>query len=149
MFLGFVAGLGLAWYSGWFEAVFDSSTEPLGVLVAATVACLVGLVDDIKEHLGPGQDRRGEPGRTVVGGWWGQHHLVQDPVLRRLLFCRTTWHCLLSVIWVLGMANAVNFIDGLDGLAAGIVGIGAAALPAATVSGSARWRCWWPATSAH
>jgi UDP-GlcNAc:undecaprenyl-phosphate GlcNAc-1-phosphate transferase len=32
---------------------------------------------------------------------------------------------LLTVVWVVGMANAVNLIDGLDGLAAGIVGIAA------------------------
>jgi UDP-GlcNAc:undecaprenyl-phosphate GlcNAc-1-phosphate transferase len=32
---------------------------------------------------------------------------------------------LLSVVWVLGMTNAINFIDGLDGLAAGIVAIAA------------------------
>jgi UDP-GlcNAc:undecaprenyl-phosphate GlcNAc-1-phosphate transferase len=31
------------------------------------------------------------------------------------------------VLWVVGMANAVNLIDGLDGLAAGIVGIAAGA----------------------
>src|SRR5690606_29626543 len=34
---------------------------------------------------------------------------------------------LLTVLWVLGMANAVNLIDGLDGLAAGIVAIAAGA----------------------
>jgi UDP-GlcNAc:undecaprenyl-phosphate GlcNAc-1-phosphate transferase len=34
---------------------------------------------------------------------------------------------LITVIWVLGMANAINFIDGLDGLAAGIVAIASAA----------------------
>ena len=32
---------------------------------------------------------------------------------------------LITVLWVVGMANAVNLIDGLDGLAAGIVAIGA------------------------
>ena len=37
------------------------------------------------------------------------------------------WSYLISVIWVVGMANAINIIDGLDGLAAGIVGIAAAA----------------------
>jgi UDP-GlcNAc:undecaprenyl-phosphate GlcNAc-1-phosphate transferase len=35
---------------------------------------------------------------------------------------------LLTAIWVIGMANAINLIDGLDGLAAGIVAIGSAAL---------------------
>ena len=31
----------------------------------------------------------------------------------------------MTVLWVVGMANAVNLIDGLDGLAAGIVAIAA------------------------
>jgi UDP-GlcNAc:undecaprenyl-phosphate GlcNAc-1-phosphate transferase len=35
------------------------------------------------------------------------------------------WSFLLSVLWVLGMTNAINLIDGLDGLAAGIVAIAA------------------------
>ena len=32
---------------------------------------------------------------------------------------------LITVLWVVGMAQAVNLIDGLDGLAAGVVGIAA------------------------
>jgi UDP-GlcNAc:undecaprenyl-phosphate GlcNAc-1-phosphate transferase len=35
---------------------------------------------------------------------------------------------LLTVLWVVGIANAVNLIDGLDGLAAGVVAIAAGAL---------------------
>jgi UDP-GlcNAc:undecaprenyl-phosphate GlcNAc-1-phosphate transferase len=35
------------------------------------------------------------------------------------------WSYLISVLWVLGMVQAVNLIDGLDGLAAGIVAIAA------------------------
>ena len=35
---------------------------------------------------------------------------------------------LLTVLWVIGMTTAINYIDGLDGLAAGIVAIAAAAL---------------------
>ena len=37
------------------------------------------------------------------------------------------WAPLVTVLWVLGMTNAVNFIDGLDGLAAGILAIAAGA----------------------
>ena len=37
------------------------------------------------------------------------------------------WSYLLSVLWVVGMANAINLIDGLDGLAGGIVAIAAGA----------------------
>jgi UDP-GlcNAc:undecaprenyl-phosphate GlcNAc-1-phosphate transferase len=35
---------------------------------------------------------------------------------------------LITVLWVVGMAQAVNLIDGLDGLAAGVVGIAAGAV---------------------
>ncbi|NCW91495.1 MAG: undecaprenyl/decaprenyl-phosphate alpha-N-acetylglucosaminyl 1-phosphate transferase, partial [Acidimicrobiia bacterium] len=37
------------------------------------------------------------------------------------------WVPLFTVFWLLGMTQAINLIDGLDGLAAGIVAIGAAA----------------------
>lgn len=42
-----------------------------------------------------------------------------------LLFLSADWSALVTVLWVVGMANAVNLIDGLDGLAAGIIAIGA------------------------
>lgn len=35
---------------------------------------------------------------------------------------------LLTMVWVLGLTNALNFIDGVDGLASGIAAIGAASL---------------------
>lgn len=34
----------------------------------------------------------------------------------------------LTVVWIVGICNAVNLIDGLDGLAAGVIGIGAATM---------------------
>ena len=33
-----------------------------------------------------------------------------------LVFLSAEWSVLLTVLWVVGMANAVNLIDGLDGL---------------------------------
>ena len=35
---------------------------------------------------------------------------------------------LITALWVIGMTNAVNLIDGLDGLAAGVVAIASGAL---------------------
>ena len=37
------------------------------------------------------------------------------------------WIPLITVLWLLGMTQAINLIDGLDGLAAGIVAIAAGA----------------------
>ena len=50
---------------------------------------------------------------------------------------------LVTVLWVVGMANAVNLIDGLDGLAAGIVAIAAgpsSSTPSCSTTGCSRPR---------
>lgn len=126
MYLGFVVGFVVAWRSGWFVSVFDSSTEPIGVLAGATVACLVGLIDDIRDLSAPAKTAglclSGVV--LVLGGVsiiWFRIPFLDVFVLPYDLTL------LFSVIWLLGLANAVNFIDGLDGLAAGIVAIGSTA----------------------
>jgi UDP-GlcNAc:undecaprenyl-phosphate GlcNAc-1-phosphate transferase len=45
---------------------------------------------------------------------------------------------LFTLVWVLGLVNAMNFIDGVDGLASGIAAIGAASLACIEV-GKAPW----------
>jgi UDP-GlcNAc:undecaprenyl-phosphate GlcNAc-1-phosphate transferase len=49
MFVGFVAALATAWMMGSFDVVFETNSEPLGVLLAALVIFAVGFIDDIKE----------------------------------------------------------------------------------------------------
>jgi UDP-GlcNAc:undecaprenyl-phosphate GlcNAc-1-phosphate transferase len=126
MYGGFVAGFCWAWASGWFEAIFANSSEPIGVLAGATVACLVGLIDDSRDISAPAKIAGliAAGALLVVGGIsiiWFRIPFLDVWVLPYDLTL------VLSVLWLLGMANAVNFIDGLDGLAAGIVSIGAAA----------------------
>lgn len=126
MYVGFVAGFCTAWWSGLFAPVFATSTEPYVVLIAATVAFVVGVVDDIRD-LSPPAKTIGvcaAASALVVGGVsiiWFRIPFLDVFVLP------TDFTLLVTIFWVLGMANAVNFIDGLDGLAAGVVGIGAAA----------------------
>ncbi|MEZ5412100.1 MAG: MraY family glycosyltransferase [Acidimicrobiales bacterium] len=126
MYLGFVAAFVAAWQSGRFDAVFDKSTAPWGVLACATAAYLVGVLDDVIE-LSPPAKLAGTivaAGLLAAGGvsifWFRIPFLDLFPLGYDLAFVAT-------VIWVLGMTSAVNFIDGLDGLAAGIMGIGATA----------------------
>ncbi len=126
MYAGFVAGFCTAWWSGLFAPVFATSTEPYVVLIAATVAFVVGVVDDARD-LSPPAKTIGvcvAASALVIGGvsiiWF------RVPFLN-VFVLPTDFTLLVTIFWVLGMANAVNFIDGLDGLAAGVVGIGAAA----------------------
>jgi UDP-GlcNAc:undecaprenyl-phosphate GlcNAc-1-phosphate transferase len=126
MYLGFVVAFVVAWLSGWFDAVFDSSTEPIGVLVSATLCYGVGLIDDLREISAPAKTAG-----LVLGGstlfFSGVSILWLIIPLGSPLVLSPDLSYLVTVFWLLGMANAVNLIDGLDGLAAGIVAIGAAA----------------------
>ncbi|MDH3679331.1 MAG: undecaprenyl/decaprenyl-phosphate alpha-N-acetylglucosaminyl 1-phosphate transferase [Acidimicrobiia bacterium] len=126
MYLGFVVAFLAARFSGSFDATFDGSTEPWAILACATMAYGVGLLDDLRE-LSPPAKIAGmvlAAGLLAAGGvsiiWFRIPFLDVFVLPYDLAFVAT-------VVWVLGMANAVNFIDGLDGLAAGIVGIGATA----------------------
>ena len=126
MYAGFVAGFCTAWWSGLFASVFATSTEPYVVLVCATIATFVGVVDDAID-LSPPAKTIGiclAAAALVAGGvsiiWF------RVPFLN-VFVLPTDFALLVTIVWVLGMANSVNFIDGLDGLAAGVVGIGAAA----------------------
>ncbi len=109
-----------------YDSVFDHPREIIGIVVAAVVVYGVGFIDDIREVSAPAK----VAGMVLAGsvlsiagvslvyfripfaGFW-----VLTPDLSALI----------TVLWVIGMANAVNLVDGLDGLAAGIVGIAALA----------------------
>lgn len=126
MYVGFLAGISVAWISGWFPELFDGTTEPFGLLAAATLAYVVGLMDDLRELSAPAKIA----GLVLVGTMLvlGGTNIFwfRVPFLDLFLLSPDLSY-LLTVVWVLGLANAVNFIDGLDGLAAGIMGIGALA----------------------
>ncbi|MGI9612245.1 MAG: MraY family glycosyltransferase [Acidimicrobiales bacterium] len=124
MYAGFLVAFLVAGLTGWFDESFVSSTEPWAILACATMAYLVGVVDDVREISPPAKiaGMLVAAGLLAIGGvsiiWFRIPFLDVFVLPYDLAFVAT-------VIWVLGMANAVNFIDGLDGLAAGIVGIGA------------------------
>lgn len=105
-----------------FADVMSASTEMLGVVVAAAVIWSVGFVDDVREISAPAK----VAGMVLAGGvlsMTGVSILVFRVPFFDLLFLSADWSALVTVLWVLGMATAVNLIDGLDGLAGGTVAI--------------------------
>ncbi len=124
MYLGFIVSMVVAWLSGWFEATFSGSTEALGIVACVTLAYLVGLIDDVREISAPAK----LAGLVLAGSLLvlGGVSIIQFRVPFSSVFILSLdMSYLVTVIWLLGMTNAVNFIDGLDGLAAGIMGIAA------------------------
>ncbi|MGH9103246.1 MAG: glycosyltransferase family 4 protein [Acidimicrobiales bacterium] len=128
MLLAFLGTMVLASHLGHFHAVFANSSEPLGVVVAAAVIFLVGLVDDLREVSAPAKVAGQVLAATVLYYAGVTMYSFKVPFTHEVLVLSSSVTPLLTALWVVGIANAINLIDGLDGLAAGIVAIAAGAL---------------------
>jgi UDP-GlcNAc:undecaprenyl-phosphate GlcNAc-1-phosphate transferase len=124
MFLALVASMAVAWQMDSFAAVFDGSSEPLGVLLAATIIFAVGLTDDLREVSAPARVAGMVLAGTVLVRFGVSILFLRIPFYD-LVLLSPDLSALITVLWVVGMANAVNLVDGLDGLATGIVAIAA------------------------
>ena len=116
---------GLALFFGIFVpalAFLDLSGETRGLLLGAAVATTVGAVDDFRglrwwEKLGGQVAAAAIP---VGFGIWV--HRFTFPILG--IHTLPDWIGMpLSVLWIVAIMNMVNFLDGLDGLAAGVCAI--------------------------
>ncbi len=122
LFLGLVAGVATASLLPGLRPVFEAPSNVLGVLLAAAVMFVTGLVDDLRDVSPPAK----LAGMVLSGSVLTLVGLTV--IYLRIPFLGFTvlppdLSALVSVLWVVGLANAVNLIDGLDGLAAGIVAI--------------------------
>lgn len=122
MLLGFGAALTVARQMDAFGPVFDGSSIPLGVMVGAILICGVGTIDDVRPVSAPAKTA----GMVLAASTLyllGVAMLFFRIPFAGIVVLSSDLAPLATVLWVLGMANAVNLIDGLDGLAAGIVAI--------------------------
>lgn len=124
---GALAGMATASGTERFSAVFDAPTVPLGVALAAVVVYAVGFVDDVREISAPAKTAGTVLAGSIVNIAGVSILLFRLPPIG-LISLSPDWAALITVLWVVGMCHAINLIDGLDGLAAGIVGIAALAL---------------------
>jgi len=125
MFLGFIVALAIAWKMGRFSPVFDNNSEPLGVLLAAILIFATGLIDDIREISSPAKVTGTAIAGLVLVYFGATMFYFRVPFLD-VFVLSNDWIPLITILWLMGMSQAVNLIDGLDGLAAGIVAIAAA-----------------------
>ncbi len=124
---GALFGLGAAAFVQWHEWDSPLGLRDSAVLVLGTaMVFLVGLVDDI---LGLSALKKllvqiAAAILVVASGW--QFEAVGLPGGLNLEL--GAWSGLLTVLWIVGVTNAINLIDGLDGLATGVVAIIASSL---------------------
>jgi UDP-GlcNAc:undecaprenyl-phosphate/decaprenyl-phosphate GlcNAc-1-phosphate transferase len=126
MYIGFLAGMGVATLLDQFDPVFEGTSEPAAVLTGATVIFVVGIVDDLREVSAPAK-LAGQVLAASSMALLGVTMLFFRVPFGDVVSLSPDLAFFLTVVWVLGMTLAVNFIDGLDGLAAGIVAIAAGA----------------------
>lgn len=124
---GFLAGMLVGWQGGGFEAIFEAPTVPIGVALAAVVAYVVGMIDDVREISAPAKTAGTVLAGSIVNIAGVSILLLRLPTIG-LIALSPDLAALITVLWVVGMCQAINLIDGLDGLAAGIVAIASAAL---------------------
>ncbi len=124
LFVGFVVAFGVSRLMGVFDSLFAGTNELPGVLIAATVMFLVGLVDDVRELSAPAKVAGTVMAGLILVAFGVTMFFFRLPFLD-VVVLSSDWFPLVTVLWVLGMTQAINLIDGLDGLAAGIVAIGA------------------------
>ena len=89
---------------------FDS-TEVLGMLLGGAIAVILGLIDDLGV-LSPGIKLAGQVVAVLT--------LINASVYIKLGFLSPPVAIILSFLWLLGIINAFNLIDVMDGLAAGV-----------------------------
>jgi len=124
MLIGFLVAFITAWMLGSFELIFVDNSEPKGVLIAALIVFLTGFLDDIVDLAPPGKVT-GVVLAGIVLSYFGATMFYFRVPFFDVVILSSDWTPLVTVLWLLGMTQAINLIDGLDGLAAGIVAIAA------------------------
>jgi UDP-GlcNAc:undecaprenyl-phosphate GlcNAc-1-phosphate transferase len=97
----------------------DFSVDILGLLLSGSIALMVGLLDDFGA-LNPRQKLLGQTLAALV--------LIKSGTYIKLDFLPVWVAIPLTVLWILAVTNALNIIDILDGLAAGVSAIAAASI---------------------
>lgn len=100
----------------------EVSTQMLSILIGSFLLLLIGFVDDINSV----------PARyklivqiiaAAIVVLYGDLSFTELSVFGHKIYFNAFWGSTLSIIFIVAITNAINLIDGLDGLAAGISSI--------------------------
>nr|WP_202129309.1 MraY family glycosyltransferase [Rathayibacter rathayi] len=117
MFLGILVGFGIASQLPYFRLVFATPEPILAILGASLLIVLIGVADDIWDL----DWTTKLAGQLIAAGLiaWKGVQIVSLPIGG--LTVGSPWMSLIiTVLAIVLVTNALNFIDGLDGLVAGV-----------------------------
>lgn len=100
-----------------FVSVYELTAEVVGILLSITVMALLGLVDDRSGGMSAKVKLGGQLVGAIILIGFGVYVRLPIPLVANYL---------ITVLWVVGLSNAVNFLDNMDGLCAGTSAVAAA-----------------------
>lgn len=105
--------------------------EPLriaAILLGSTFMFLAGLADDRRELKPRAQLLAQLVAAVIAVAGLVFIERVRNPLTDELIILPWFWAAVVTTIWVMGMVNTVNLLDGVDGLAASVTAVVAAVL---------------------
>jgi UDP-GlcNAc:undecaprenyl-phosphate GlcNAc-1-phosphate transferase len=102
IYLAFLVSLGLT---------FEFRHDVLGMVLAGTLMLLLGLIDDFGVL---------SPATKLIGQLLAIFVLIKSGIRIQIMAVPDWLDVTLTVIWMLGITNAFNLLDIMDGLAAGV-----------------------------
>lgn len=121
MMLGFVVAMLFASHIPFIQGLFQTSHQAWVVTIGAVLICLLGMADDLWDL----DWMLKLSGQLLISVFvaWGGLQIISLP-LGSLVTASPSLSVAITAFLIVASINAVNFVDGLDGLASGIVAIG-------------------------
>jgi UDP-GlcNAc:undecaprenyl-phosphate/decaprenyl-phosphate GlcNAc-1-phosphate transferase len=126
IFAGVLVALAVASQSFFVKDIFRNNGAPWGVLAGAAVIVLVGVADDLLD-IRWWVKLIGQACAALVVAVWGVRMTIIPFIPEPIRFDSDPINIALTTGLIVVTMNAFNFIDGLDGLAAGVAIIGGSA----------------------
>lgn len=126
LLVGLLVGMALARRLPFFDEMHRGSSEPVAALIACAAVAALGAVDDVRgiSWLTKLTGQIFVAGVVILLGVQIQYVWLPG---QGIVSVSPDLAVPLTVLWFVAIVNAVNLVDGLDGLAAGMVAIAAGA----------------------
>jgi UDP-GlcNAc:undecaprenyl-phosphate GlcNAc-1-phosphate transferase len=128
--LGYLISTGQLVHAKHVSEGLSSLHDVIGLIFGGTLILMVGIWDDVKT-MAPRAKLLAQAVVACISMLYGfQIHYVTNPFhpSGAPIYFPEWFTIALTLVWYLGMMNAINFIDGLDGLLSGLTVISAASL---------------------
>ena len=126
IYFGFLVGIFTAVIAAYFLAIKLNYHAIFGIISSGTIVLILGFLDDTMELM-PWVKFLVQIIAASIAIYFGAViGFISNPFSGLIVL--GAWSVPITLFWVVGMTNAINLIDGLDGLASGVTAIASIAL---------------------